>query len=95
MNTDRQPYFLALAQEWWAAAAALRARGVDESDPALGVWREAAWCHLLVARGHFAAVVTRLRAVAREVAGVHPSAPPPCPRTRPRPCPPRPSCSRY
>ena len=75
MKTNRQPYFLALAQEWWDAAAVLRARGVPEGDPVLGVWREAAWCHLLVARGHFAAVVTRLRAVAREVAGVHPSVP--------------------
>ena len=74
MSTERETYFLALAQEWWDTAAALRARGVPEGDPALGVWREAAWCHLLFTRGHHAAVVTRLRAVVLDVTGV-PAAP--------------------
>ncbi|HJZ57119.1 MAG TPA: hypothetical protein VKE74_19270 [Gemmataceae bacterium] len=37
--------------------------------PALGVWREAAWCHLLSARGFFSAVVARLRVVSRAVTG--------------------------
>lgn len=74
MNTEQGSYFFALAQEWWAAAV-LRVRGVPEGDPALGVWREAAWCHLLVARGHYAAVVMRLRAVVLDVTGVPPMVP--------------------
>ena len=69
MSTDRLPFFLALAQEWWNAAAVLRARGVAEGDPTLGVWREAAWCHLMFARGKYAAAVARLPAVIRDVTG--------------------------
>lgn len=75
MSTERLPYFLVLAQEWWEIAAVLRARGVSEGDAVLGVWREAAWCHLLFARGHHAAVVTRLRAIVREVTGKPPAIP--------------------
>ena len=75
MSTDRLPYFLALAQEWREIAAVLRAREVPEGDPALGVWREAAWCHLLAARGHHAAIGTRLQAIVREVTGKPPAIP--------------------
>ena len=39
-------------------------------DPALGVWREAAWCHLLFAAGKYSAALVRLRAVTRDVTGV-------------------------
>ncbi len=80
MSTDRLPFFLALAQEWWDAAIVLRARGVPEGDPALGVCREAAWCHLMFARGRHAAVVARLPAVVRAVTGV--SIPVPSPTGR-------------
>ena len=48
-----------------------------EGDPALGVWREAAWCHLLFTRGHYAAVVTRLGAVVLDVTGVSVTVPVP------------------
>jgi hypothetical protein len=44
------PFFLERAREWRAVADALRARGVPDGDPALWVWREAAWCHLLFTR---------------------------------------------
>ena len=37
MSADRQSDFLARARELWEAAAVLRARGVAEGDPALGV----------------------------------------------------------
>ena len=77
MSTDRLPFFLALAQEWWNAAAVLRARGVAEGDPTLGVWREAAWCHLMFARGKDSAAVARLPAVVRAAAGVSISVPSP------------------
>lgn len=80
MSTDRLPFFLALAQEWWDAAIVLRARGVPEGDPALGVWREAAWCHLMLARGKHTAAVARLPAVVRAVTGV--SIPVPLPAGR-------------
>jgi hypothetical protein len=42
MSTGRLPFFLALAHSWRAAADALRAAGVPDTDPALRVWREAA-----------------------------------------------------
>ena len=70
MSTDQLPFFLALAQEWRTAADVLRARRVAETDPTLGVWREAAWCHLMFARGRHAAAVVRLPAVVRAVTGV-------------------------
>jgi hypothetical protein len=66
------PYFLGVARDWRDAADRLRARGVPEGHPALGVWREAAWCHLLFARGLRAAALARLRAVVRGVTGVCP-----------------------
>jgi hypothetical protein len=47
----------------------LRARGVREGEPVLGVWREAAWCHLLFAAGKYAGAVARLRVVLGDVTG--------------------------
>jgi hypothetical protein len=70
------PYFLERAREWWAITDELRARGVPESDPALWVWREAAWCHLLLTAGRHDLIVARLKAVFREVSGA-PTAPTP------------------
>ena len=67
-------FFLEHAREWWAVADALRARGVTD-DPALTVWREAAWCHLLFARGMHAAAVARLRGVLRDAGGSSPRHP--------------------
>jgi hypothetical protein len=61
--------FLALAMEWRALADGLRARGVPETDPALSVWREAAWCHTLVERGLHAHLLTRLLPLAHAVTG--------------------------
>jgi hypothetical protein len=79
MDTDRLPYFLALTRDWWAAADALRAVGVPDGDPALTVWREAAWCHVLFGRGLYHAALASLRAAVRRVTGVplpDPSLPP-------------------
>jgi hypothetical protein len=45
-------YFLRAGVEWVRVADALRAAGAPEQDPALGVWREAAWCHLLFTAGN-------------------------------------------
>jgi hypothetical protein len=67
------PFFLRQALDWWAAAESLRARGVPDWDPALTVWREAAWCHLLFAAGRHGAIIDRLRVVVREVTGVDPT----------------------
>ena len=72
MASDRLPFFLALAREWWGVADALRARGAPPDDPALTVWREAAWCHLLFATGKYAPAVARLRVVVREATGIQP-----------------------
>lgn len=69
MASDRMPFFLVYAREWWAIADVLRASGGRPDDPALGVWREAAWCHLLFAAGKYAASLVWLRAVARDVIG--------------------------
>ena len=66
------PFFLAVAREWRGVADRLRARGVPAGDPLLGVWREAAWCHVLFARGLHAAAAARLRVVVRDVTGVFP-----------------------
>ena len=74
MTTDRLPFFLALARDWRAAADALRAAGVPDGDPALGVWREAAWCHVLFTRGHCPAPLASLRAFVRAVTGESPDA---------------------
>jgi hypothetical protein len=63
------PFFLERAREWRAVADALRARGVPEGDPALWVWREAAWCHLLHARSRHDLIVARLKAVFCELSG--------------------------
>lgn len=71
MTTDRLPFFLALARDWRAAADALRAAGVPD-DPAVRVWREAAWCHVLFARGQHHAALASLRAVVRAVTGKSP-----------------------
>ena len=67
------PFFLALASEWRDVADRLRAWGVPEGHPLLSVWREAAWCHLLFARGLDAAAVARLRTVVRDVTGTAPA----------------------
>jgi hypothetical protein len=63
-------FFLRAGAEWLAVADALRAAGVPGGDPALGVWREAAWCHLLFADGNYPALVLPLRAVLANVLGV-------------------------
>ena len=72
MTTDRLPFFLALARDWRAAADALRGAGVPDTDPALRVWREAAWCHVLFARGKYRVALASLRAVVRAVTGESP-----------------------
>lgn len=66
------PFFLSLAREWRAVAEALRARGVPDWDPILGIWREAAWCHLLFAAGSYPEVIANLRGVVQEVTGLAP-----------------------
>jgi hypothetical protein len=76
MTAERLPFFLAHAREWWAASDALRAAGAREDDPALGVWREAAWCHLLFGAGKYTPVLARLRHVCRGVTGASPPAVP-------------------
>ncbi len=73
MASDRLPFFLALAREWWGVADVLRARGAPPDDPALTVWREAAWCHLLFAAGKDTAALPRLRAVACDATGIPPN----------------------
>jgi hypothetical protein len=65
MSSERLPFFLELACEWWAIADALRDSGVSD-HPVLTVWREAAWCHLLLKAGRYDAIMTRLRIVLRE-----------------------------
>jgi hypothetical protein len=67
--STEQDFFLRAGAEWLAVADALRAAGVPGGDPALGVWREAAWCHLLFADGNYPALVLRLRAVLAGVLG--------------------------
>jgi hypothetical protein len=69
-------FFLDRAREWRAVADALRASGVPEGDPALSVWREAAWCHLLLLKGRHDLIVERLKAVFRHLSGA-PTAPTP------------------
>jgi hypothetical protein len=76
MGTD----FLAVAEDWRDAADALRTAGVPADDPALGVWREAAWVHLLLSREQYPFVLTRLAPVARVVTGL-PLGPPGKPTT--------------
>jgi hypothetical protein len=68
MSRERLPLFLEVACEWWAVADSLRASCVSE-HPALTVWREAAWCHLLFTSGRYDAIVARLRVVLASVAG--------------------------
>jgi hypothetical protein len=72
MNTDRLPLFVGLAKQWWTVAGYLRARGVPEGDPILGIWREAAWCHLMFDRGLASVALSRLRVVVRNVTGTLP-----------------------
>lgn len=72
MITDRMPFFLALARDWMTAADRLRAAGVPEGDPALAIWREAAWCHLLLRAGKCQNIVPHLRAVVGGVTGAVP-----------------------
>jgi hypothetical protein len=68
-------FFLRAGIEWAAVADAVRAAPHGD-DPlrtvALGLWREAAWCHALFAAGRYAAVLDRLRAIR---AGVFPTDP--------------------
>jgi len=66
------PHFFQLARDWRDAADRLRAAGVPERHPLLGVWREAAWCHLMFSRGRPEVALARLRAVVREVTGNSP-----------------------
>lgn len=63
-------FFLDRAREWRAVADALRAAGAPEDDPALWVWREAAWCHLLFTRGRHDLIVARLKEVLQSVSGM-------------------------
>lgn len=69
MAAERMPYFLKVSREWWGMAQALRDSGVPEHDPVLTVWREAAWCHLLLSRGREDLVPKWLRAVAEKLTG--------------------------
>lgn len=72
MASDRLPFFLALARDWWEVADVLRANGTPPDDPALTVWREAAWCYVLFAAGKDTAALPRLRAVIHAVTGAPP-----------------------
>jgi hypothetical protein len=76
MAGERLPFFLAHARGWRAAADALRAAGVRQGGPALSVWREAAWCHLLSWAGKYASALTQPRVVCRDVTGASPPAVP-------------------
>jgi hypothetical protein len=78
MSRERLPFFLELACEWWAIADSLRASGVSD-HPVLTVWRECAWCHLLLTSGRYSAVVDGLERVFRRVTGADP------PELTPRP----------
>ena len=66
------PDFLKLARDWRDVADRLRAAGVPEGHPVLGVWREAAWCHLMFARGRPDAALAKLRAVVEQATGLPP-----------------------
>jgi hypothetical protein len=63
--------------EWVRVADAVRGIPTGE-DPlrtvALGLWREAAWCHVLFAAGKKTALLTRLRTILAE-AGLDPVQP--------------------
>ena len=69
MVAERLTFFLDKAREWWSVSDALRSRGVPEHDPALWVWREAAWCHLLLMKGRHDLIVERLKAVFLNLSG--------------------------
>jgi hypothetical protein len=77
MSTERLPFFLALARDWRAAAVTLLAAGVPDHDPALRVWREAAWCHVLFARDQYHPALASLRTVVQAVTGETPGFIPP------------------
>jgi hypothetical protein len=62
-------YFLDRAVEWRLIADELRAHGAPEDDPALRVWREAAWCHVLLRAGREQAAFDCLRRLVRVVTG--------------------------
>ena len=62
-------FFLDRAVEWRLIADELRAYGVPEGDPVLRVWRDAAWCHLLLEAGREQAALDCLRAVVNMVTG--------------------------
>lgn len=64
MNSEE--FFMDLACEWWAIADVLREHGVPPEDPALTVWREAAWCYLLLKDGRYDVILPRLRKVLRK-----------------------------
>jgi len=66
------PVFLEIASEWRDTADRLFAAGVPEGHPLLDVWREAAWCYLMFARGRPDAALARLRAVVEEATGLLP-----------------------
>ena len=72
MTTQQMSPFLALARDWRAAAEALRSAGAAEGDPALRVWREVVWCHVLFGRGRHHAALASLRAAVRAVTGEPP-----------------------
>lgn len=62
-------FFLDRAVEWRLIADELREEGVPEHDPALRVWREAAWCHLLLNAGHEREALDCLRVAVSRVTG--------------------------
>jgi hypothetical protein len=67
-------FFLEAGIEWVRVADAVR--GIPSGDEplravALGLWREAAWCHVLFTAGKNTALLTRLRTILAE-AGLDP-----------------------
>ena len=75
MSADRVEFFIERAREWWDIADALRA-WVPPHDPLLWVWREAAWCHLLLTASRYDAVVFRLLTVFWDLTGTMPDVSP-------------------
>lgn len=55
-------YFLRIGVEWARIATAIRAHYPNATDSfALGLWRKAAWCHLLFTAGKQSALLKQLR----------------------------------
>jgi hypothetical protein len=75
----QRDFFLKAAVEWMRLANSMRERYPAGEGPiwraALGLWREAAWCHLLFAAGKHTLLLGRLRVVLAEVVGGRPDPP--------------------